>query len=244
VRELVRGGGSPVATIAELVSSGEPVLALGADASRRAELATGAAGLARFAASSPLIACGRCGVTAVQALRARGEGGLALADFTSLARAPEIVFAFDHVVLVDPPPFQHLAALAGRGPEQRESFLHSAWGEQERAFALRVLDDELGMRRPLRAVFRGLHHAQSAEGEDLRRALEGDGDHPHGPELAARCVRVLDELQLICWDANSRDRSLRVVSSEHTQLERSRAFRAYGARLEEGKRYLASLKPQ
>ena len=41
-------GSSPTATIAELVSSGAGVLAVAADASRRAALANGASGLARF----------------------------------------------------------------------------------------------------------------------------------------------------------------------------------------------------
>ena len=241
VREAVRGR-SAVATMAELVSSGESVLAMCADASRRAELAGGAAGLARFGAGAGLIACGRCGGDVVRSLGARGEGGLALTDFTALALAPQLALDFDHVVLVDPPPFPHLAALAARGPDCRASYLHSAWSEQERGFALRVLDDELGMRRPLRDVFRGLHGAESAEGSALRDALAGDGDHVRGPELAARCVRVLHELELIVWDPSSRERSLRVVSSEHTNLERSAAFCAYSARLEEGKKYLASLR--
>jgi single-stranded-DNA-specific exonuclease len=248
--EAARGGGerlavrarSAVATMAELVSSGDSVLGLCADASRRAELAAGPAGVARFAGGAALIACGRCDAGAVRDLGARREGGLALTDFAALALAPETGLAFDHVVLVDPPPFAHLAALAARGPGDRASFLHSAWGEQERGFALRVLDDDLGMARPLRAVFRGLHRAESAEGSDLVDALSGDGEHPHGPELAARCVRVLHELELIVWNASSRERSLRVVSSDHTNLDRSAAFRAYSARLEEGKTYLASLR--
>src|SRR5919204_89227 len=82
-----------------------------------------------------LVACGRCEVAAVRGLDARGDAGLALGDFAALARAPEVGLAFDHVVLVDPPPFAHLAALAARGPDGRASFLHAAWGEQERAFA-------------------------------------------------------------------------------------------------------------
>jgi single-stranded-DNA-specific exonuclease len=241
-RQAVRGRRSAVATMAELVSSGESVLALCADASRRAELAGGATGLARFGSGAASIACGRCGADAIGDLGARREASLALADFDALALAPQIALGFDHVVLVDPPPFPYLAALCSRGPEDRPSFIHSAWGEQERGFALRVLEDEFGMGRPLRAVFRGLHGAESAEGSELREALTGGGDHPHGPELAARCVRVLHELELIVWDPKSPERSLRVVSSEHTELERSGAFRAYSARLEEGKKYLASLR--
>jgi hypothetical protein len=232
--------GSPIATWAELVSRGESVLALCADASRRAELAVGAAGLARFAGGAAQIVCGRCSAAAVSALAARSEAGLALADFAAASLVPDLMLGFDHVVLVDPPASERESALASLGPEG--SYLHSAWGEQERGFALRVLDDEFGMRRPLRAVFRGLARAESADGAELREALCGAGEHRHGPELAGRCVRVLNELELIVWDVDTRERTLRVVSSEHTDLERSAAFRAYNARFEEGKRYLASLR--
>jgi hypothetical protein len=189
-----------------------------------------------------LIACGRCGVDAVGALGVRREGGLALADFAALALAPDLPLGFDHVVLVDPPPFPHFAALAGRGPDDRPSFLHWAWGEQERGFALRVIDHELGMCGPLSDLFRRLGEAESTQGGDLQAALLGSGDHPHSPELAARCVRVLGELELIELEASGRERGLRVVSSEQTELERSGAFRAYSTRLEEGQQYLASLR--
>jgi single-stranded-DNA-specific exonuclease len=239
-RQLVHSR-SAVATMAELVSSGESVLALCADASRRAELAAGAAGLSRFGGGSAAVVCGRCGITAIRALGDIREG-LALVDFTALGMAPEIVLGFDHLVLVDPPPSAHLGRLAELGPGDRAGYLHRAWGEQERGFAMRVIEDEYGMRRPLRAVFRGLHKAEAAEGPELRQALAGGGEHLQGPELAARCVRVLHELELIVWHASSRERSLRVVSSKHTDLVRSAAFRAYSARFEEGKRYLASLK--
>ncbi len=232
---------SAVATIAELVSSGESVLALCADASRRAELAAGAAGLSRFGAAGALIACGRCGAGEIRALATR-EDGLALSDYAALAVAPELALGFDHVVLVDPPAFPHLAALAARGSSERPGFLHSAWGEQERAFALRVLDHELGLRRPLADLFGRISGAAPLQGAALRRALAGPGNHPHGPEPAARCVRVLAELDLVDMQAGGPERTLGAVSSEQTELERSGAFRAYAARLEEGQRYLASLR--
>jgi single-stranded-DNA-specific exonuclease len=233
---------SAVATIAELVSSGESVLALCADASRRAELAAGAAGLARFGASGAAIACGRCGAEAVRALSERGEGGLALSDFAALARAPELGRGFEHVVLVDPPAFPHLAALAGSRPGERRGFLHSAWGEQERGFALRVLDHELGLRRALAELFRLLGEAGSVQGAEARGVMAGAGSHPQSPEQAARCVRVLAELGLVELQGSGPGRRLGVVSSEQTELERSGAFRAYAARLEEGQQYLANLK--
>jgi single-stranded-DNA-specific exonuclease len=243
-REPIRSRLAAIATIAELVSSGESVLALCADASRRAELASGATGLSRFGGGAALIACGRCGSAEIATLAARGKSGLALADYSALTLVPELVHGFEHVVLVDPAPFPHLAALAARGAGEQPGFVHAAWGEAERGFALRVLDYEVGLRQPLRDVFRGLCKAKSTDPEALHEALCGYGDHPLSPELAARCMRVLRELELVAGVAGDHEWSPRVVSSEHTQLERSGAFRAYGSRFEEGKKYLASLRQQ
>jgi single-stranded-DNA-specific exonuclease len=96
-------GSSPTATIAELVSSGAGVLAVAADASRRAALANGATGLARFNGGAALIACGRCSAEAVAGLAGRASGGLALVDYAALAMAPDLAAKFEHVVLVDAP---------------------------------------------------------------------------------------------------------------------------------------------
>src|SRR6202012_3282617 len=102
-RTVVSHGSSATATIAELVSSGAGVLAVAADASRRAALANGATGLARFNGGAALIACGRCGAEAVAGLAARSSGGLALVDYAALALAPDLAASFEHVVLVDAP---------------------------------------------------------------------------------------------------------------------------------------------
>jgi single-stranded-DNA-specific exonuclease len=103
-RKTVPGAGSsPTATIAELVSSGAGVLAVTADASRRAALANGATGLARFNGGAALIACHRCGAETVAGLAARADSGLALVDYAALAMAPDLAASFEHVVLVDAP---------------------------------------------------------------------------------------------------------------------------------------------
>ena len=64
------------------------------------------------------------------------------------------------------------------------------------------------------------------------------GPHPRSAEQAARCTRILLELELLSGSVDGSARSLRAVSSEGTELERSAAFRAYRARHEEGKQYL------
>ena len=116
-RERVdRRGGAAVASLAELISSGESVLAICADAARRARLASAAADPRRFGASQPRIACCRCGSTSLDsALRASEGAGLALIDWTVVARRPDAVCGFRHVVAIDPAPSETLEDLAQAG---------------------------------------------------------------------------------------------------------------------------------
>lgn len=203
-RRVVRGSNSPAAVIAELASSGGSVLALVADASRRA---------------------------------ATAKPGSVLTEYAGLEREPGLAVDFEHVVIVDPPPFAHLDRLAAR-PTEEGGYLHPAWGESEWRFALAALGAHLARRPGLIAVFRGLRDAGEASGERLREALQGSGPHPRGPEAAARCFRVLAELGLVRGTPDGGGGTVGVVSSEETDLERSAAFRACSARYEEGRRYL------
>jgi single-stranded-DNA-specific exonuclease len=236
---IERAGGSGIAALADLVSSGAPVLALCAHASRRGALAQ-RADPRRFGYGAPVHACGRC---ASESLDARlrellGAGsGLVLADWAALGRNPGLPRRFEHVVLIDPPPFAHLEALVARG----RGFLHPTWGAEELAFALRAHDAEWEPRSGPSRLYRGLcAHGGEATGRQLIGILAGEGVHPRTPEEAGRCVRVLEELGLVAWAAGGSDRALRVVSSEQTDLERSKAYLAYRARHEEGRRFLTS----
>ena len=70
--------------------------------------------------------------------------------------------------------------------------------------------------------------------------LCGEGRaHPLAPEVAARGARVLAELGLLEWEQSGAPGALRAVSSEGTDLQRSRAFVAYRDRHEEGRRFLS-----
>ncbi len=258
-RTVVRSGGSASATIAELVSSGAGVLAVCADASRRAALAAGATGLARFNGGAGRIACARCGGEALDALVTRGAGGLALTDYATLGRCGENVAArFEHVVLVDPPasaaaellaaqPCEAAARFASRPGEEGErgvrplppGFLHPIWTEAEREFSLSVYDEQLASRQTVAAVFRRLREPGEASGSALRQALQGEGSYPLSPEAAARCFRVLVDLGLVAGEPRGGAGTVGVVSSEGTELERSVAFRAYRATHSEASLYLA-----
>ena len=230
----VRGGGALNATLAELVSSGAGVLAVCADASRRAMLATGAAGLARFNGGAGLVACHRCGRESVAGLLSRAESGLALTDYRALEGAPGLAESFEHVVLVDPPPSERAEALAVPG----EGYVHELCSAAEVPFALAALEEQLAARKTVARVFRSLRDAGEASGEELRSALAGAGPHPLAAETAGRCFRVLRELGLLAGEPDRGGGVVGVVSSEGTDLERSAAFRAYDEEFVEAKRFL------
>jgi single-stranded-DNA-specific exonuclease len=238
-------GGSGVAVLADLVSSGTSVVALCADASRRSALAE-RADPRRFGCGPPAHLCGRCTGDILER-RPRevldAGSGLLLADWGALARYPGLVESFEHAALIDPPPFAHLEAVALAG----EGYAHLTWGDAELEFALLVHAAEWELRGGLRSVYRGLRWGGGeARGGELIELLRGGGPHPRTPEVAGRCLRVLEELDLVAWEPRSggetmgADRALRVVSSEGTDLERSSAYVAYRARHEEGTRFLSS----
>ena len=243
-RELIdRRGGAAVAALAELISSGESVLALCADASRRRALAESAADPRRFGAGDPVLVCARCGEEAAdRALGSAGDeepahAGLILADWGALARRPRAPGRFRHVVLVDPPPSQSLEGLASAGA----GYLHLSWGRAELELAERLHGFEWGLRGPIGQVWRGLERAGgAATGERLRELLAGPGRHPRTAEVAGRCITVLRELGLCEWTPDGAAPCLRVLSSDGTELERSRAFAACETRHQEGIRYLRS----
>jgi hypothetical protein len=186
---------------------------------------------------------------------------LVLADWGALARQPDAPRRFQHVVLVDPPPAEQLEALARAGRETAATnttagstvatnfageslwagFLHLAWGSAEIELARRCLAAEWELRRPIGELWRGLHEAGGKlAGGQLRELLAGPSRHPRSPEVAARCLAVLRELGLCEWSPDDAAPSLRVLSSERTELERSRAYGACVARHQEGDRFLQS----
>jgi single-stranded-DNA-specific exonuclease len=248
-RQLVdRRGGAAVASLAELISSGESVLAICADASRRAKLASAAADPRRFGASLPRIACCRCGSDSIDAALQPSEGaGLALIDWTVIAQRPHAARHFRHVVVIDPAPSEALETLAWGAAESTHSaatntaagFLHLAYGPLELQFTDRLLAREWELRAAIAEIWRALDEAGGdAEDDVLRSILAGASDYPRTPETAARCVRVLCELGLCEWKGDRGAAALRVLSSERTDLGRSRAYGACIARHQEAIRFL------
>lgn len=248
-RRVVQSAAPATVAIAELVSSGAGVLAVCADASRRAGLGNGAGGLARFNGGAALVACHRCPSEEIARLGGKAEAGLALTDYVALERvvegAPELVAAFEHVVLVDPPGSTADEGLVGvSATDGGTGFLHLLWTDAERAFAGKVLAEQWPSREAVAATYRALREQGDCGGDDLRQALSGPGKHPLCPEAAARRFRVLAELGLVQGSAESGAGVVRAVSSEKTDLQLSAAFRAYEERLSEAQQYLARPKPR
>jgi single-stranded-DNA-specific exonuclease len=239
-RRLIEGATTATVAIAELVSSGAGVLAVCADASRRAALANGATGLARFNGGAALIACHRCEREEIARLRGRAEAGLALTDFGALEREPELARDFEHVVLVDPPPGGRDELRAGLPcAVAAPGFLHVLWTEAEQEFAARAVAEQWATREGVAETYRTLRRTGDARGRRLREALAGSGRHPLCPEAGARRFRVLRELGLLQGSPEAGEGVVRVVSSVRTDLQRSAAFRAYSERLSEAQQYLA-----
>ncbi|HET8814731.1 MAG TPA: single-stranded-DNA-specific exonuclease RecJ [Solirubrobacterales bacterium] len=244
-RGMVKGTASVTVALAELVSSGAGVLAVCADASRRAALASGATGLARFNGGAALVACHRCGGEEIERLRTRASGGLALTDYAALERDPELGGSFEHVVLVDPPRNAgDEARTAEPFAEDGSGFLHAPWTESEREFAANALAEQWATREGVAAAYRALRETGDASGSRLRQTLVGAGAHPLCPEASARRFRVLRELGLVQGSPEGGAGTVRVVSSVRTDLQRSAAFRAYSERLSEGQQFLARPKPR
>jgi hypothetical protein len=158
-----------------------------------------------------------------------------LVDWTVVARRPEAPREFRHVVLIDPAPSEALESVA----RADAGFLHLAYGPAEVQLAERLLAREWDLRAAIAEIWRALAEAGGqAEGAEVRSALEGTSDYPRTPETGARCVRVLCELGLCEWLPDRASGALRVLSSERTDLGRSRAYGACIARHQEAVRFL------
>lgn len=165
-----------------------------------------------------------------RALQAR-VGGFVLASYAALADDPSSAEPFEHVVALDPTPFARHPAVTGTG------HMHLTWGPPELGFAQRIHEWNYALREPLASTFRALRAADGAEGEALEALLRGDGPQPRSAALAGRLVRVLTELGLVHFDRAGPAIAV-VQAPARTALERSAAFQAYQARLEDGFRYL------
>jgi hypothetical protein len=166
---------------------------------------------------------------------------LALADHQALAHSPELCSGFTHVFVLDPPPSQEASELLACSTAGHGAFLHLGWGEGEIDFAARVLEHQHGLRPHLTDVYRALKSLHAGSSAVPPAALEGEGRHPRCWLLAARCMRVLAELDLARFQRSSGTVSCTITNGKRADLESSETFRACAAAAQEGLRYLETL---
>lgn len=228
--EVVHGARSTVALIAEMLSSGDRIAVVCADARMRDRLASLAASPGRFGREH-LTLCSSC-----PPMDVGEECSLLMTEWELVASRPELLAGFPHVICVDPPasPGQEAAALQGSG------WLHRCWGGSG-DLPERALAERWQPRARLAEIFRAIGD-DPRTGAEADAILAGDGERPARPTHTGRCIRVLEELGLVGWERSGGGGLLRVLSSEKTELDRSEAWRAYTQRHEDGLRFLRSRK--
>ena len=177
-----------VARIAELLSSGARVMAIAADAGRRAALAEAGRGDGAAARRRATVCVALPADELLRPLARRGGAGSLLTDWATLAGLPDGGAAASSTwswSIRRRCPISTRLALAGLGA----GYLHEA-GAPARELAELCWGAEWDLRGPLAEIYRALAPRELG-GEELGAALRGPGRFGRSPEAAARCVRVL-----------------------------------------------------
>ena len=238
-------GRLPGVSVSELISSGERVAVLTADARQR-WTALGGASLARFIPGLPDSDPSSAPVSGLWSGSPGSELGAAatsrvlLTEYQAITReaAPSLE-SFDRIALLDPPfTAAAVAAVATAGRP-----VHLLAGPDEFAFTARVASHRLDLTSQLRNLFRGLRDGgaidgQTLAGDALRAVLVADGETTRAPEEAALLLTVLLETGLARTEGVGSARSAGVVSSEKTDLSVSAVFVHFSSLHKDHERFL------
>ena len=237
-----RRGEGALGVLGDLMTTGESLLVMCADVSRRAALLERDLAAERFGRAPWVRVSGHCAQGAAERARDCRDAPV-LWEYGALGAAPALPHRFTHVFALDPPPLSAtFEALVRSGPEG-PAFLHLGFGAAEVAFAGRVLDHEHALRPHLEALYRALAARGAAAAVVTRELLEGDGRHPRSATVAGRCLHVLAELSLASFERSSGTLRCTITNHGRADLERSQAYRACATAAEEGHRFLETLTP-
>jgi single-stranded-DNA-specific exonuclease len=221
--------GPAMISLAELISSGEPLLVLTADARRRWHSLGGADGIRRLrpGAGGPVqgLWAGSPAAEAGPFAEALREG-ICLSDHSTLATMPSLMMSCSNVVVFDPAASAQEKAASGSAGRVIE--LRDPAGFR---FAEMASADRHALTGPLRVLYRGLRDAGECSGDSLWRVLSGNGTKDATqtapcPRQAAILLRVLIEAGLARSSGEGDARSAGIVSSEKVDLARSATFSA------------------
>ena len=195
-----RAEGRALSLIVALAGADGGVVAVVSDVPRRRGTLESVLAPGRLGVEVAVLGGDRCDAVAMRARVALARGGpmLAMLDYAALAQVdlPTGV----HLVVVDPPLLQsHMLALrtaaAGRS-------VHLAWGDDEARHALRIAEDDLGVRATARGLWPVLQQGGGVHGWDaaLDAALAGDGPICRSPRAVAIALAALRDAGLIAID--------------------------------------------
>jgi hypothetical protein len=219
-----RGGIHGLVTM--LASCGESILLLTADVARRRALVTEELTLARRNTSQVLLASSRCSSRYIEATCTRldqGETGIMLADFITASAYPELIRSYRHLVFVDPP-FNH-ALFSSIATATPDAFIHLFYCADEVQFTEKVLEHEYQLRAPLKKVYQHLKAGiRNPLNDTTEKLLLSGGKYIRQPGMVARCIRVLEELELIRIEGEGADRDIVLPESAGSSLEDSASY--------------------
>ncbi len=229
-RELIdlRGEDAGLTRIVGLSGADRGVVAVVADAARRAGALSGVLAPDRLDVEHVVVArAGHSPDTVTRALSPAAGAVFALIEYELL---PEIAIPDDvHIVALDPPAEPALADWLGRRADGH--WLHLVWGGDEAAFAESVIDRRLDVTATARLLWSALRDGPRPVDDSLIAGAGGD--------LLAlgRAAAVLRELGLVAVEA---DGTLRLnPGSGPRELEESAVFRALRGRLSAARALLA-----
>lgn len=186
----LRHANRALAHVARLATAGASQLVVCSDVSRRREVLTGALHPDRLRLAGAALASERCSQLGVQArLRRMAEADgpvLVFADYGALAHVLESPVRFDAVVVLDPPVVEQQRDLLLRASAP----LHLVFGAADARFAYQVAQLVGDVRGTLGAAWKRLR-SRVMEGEELERALFGEGAHLSSPSAVAHGLHEL-----------------------------------------------------
>lgn len=220
-RDVAASPGLPGVRIADLISSGEGVAIGTVDAVRRWRALGGEKGLGRFREGTGILGLwSGSPASAIDTVRTNNGDSVVVFDFELLDQDPGLIAAYPHVVALDPAYSASHDGILRLG----EGLFHPVYGDAEFEFAEKAVSHRFDLTAGLRDLFRKLRDADQIRGELLRSLLAGAPESPRSPEVAARMVRILQEVNLIQSEGLGDARTLGVVSSEKVELEDSPVF--------------------
>lgn len=192
-----RGEGRALPLIVALAGADGGVVAVVSDVPRRRGALDAVLAPGRLGVELAVLGGERCDTGALRERVGRARGGpiLAMLDYRALAQVdlpPDV-----HVVAVDPP----LAAceITALRDAAAGRWVHLAWGDDETRHALRIAEEDLGVRDAARALWPALQASGGTHPWDapLDALLAGDGPVARSPRCAAIALSALRDAGLV-----------------------------------------------